>query len=149
MIADYEGDGDQVDLVHCFASVLGNVVALKNPTVYDYIADLDKDRAEGKDHFKKNTIRLWRRRKGETKLPTYGELLEFVKYVRDKEYDPPEQWNISGEDAADERNEMIEEAMRILGALSKCDHCDAEVPYSIGCPDGREVCQDCFDNGIG
>lgn len=28
-----------------------------------------------------------------------------------------------------------------------CDDCDAEVKDVIGCPDGAEVCQSCFDEG--
>lgn len=28
-----------------------------------------------------------------------------------------------------------------------CDECGAEVESIIGCPDGAEVCQDCFDTG--
>lgn len=31
----------------------------------------------------------------------------------------------------------------------KCSNCGTRVPYIIGCPDGQEVCQECFDNGVG
>lgn len=32
-------------------------------------------------------------------------------------------------------------------ANCRCDDCGAEVPNIIGCPDGAEVCPDCFDAG--
>ncbi len=32
---------------------------------------------------------------------------------------------------------------------SKCDCCGETVAEIIGCPDGREVCSNCFDNGEG
>ena len=31
--------------------------------------------------------------------------------------------------------------------LSVCSDCKAEVKYIIGCPDGAEICQECFDSG--
>lgn len=31
--------------------------------------------------------------------------------------------------------------------FSTCDSCGARVPTVIGCPDGTEVCSDCFDSG--
>lgn len=33
--------------------------------------------------------------------------------------------------------------------LAKCDACGESVSSIVGCPDGREVCQHCFDNGEG
>lgn len=36
--------------------------------------------------------------------------------------------------------------------VETCDHCEGELAPGeeiIGCPDGREICQDCFDNGVG
>lgn len=30
---------------------------------------------------------------------------------------------------------------------SECDDCKAKVPSLIGCPDGAEICQECFDKG--
>jgi hypothetical protein len=32
-------------------------------------------------------------------------------------------------------------------APSTCDDCGAEERHIIGCPDGAEICQSCFDNG--
>lgn len=29
----------------------------------------------------------------------------------------------------------------------ECSDCGARVQYIIGCPDGAEICQDCFDAG--
>lgn len=34
-----------------------------------------------------------------------------------------------------------------LESLSQCDSCGAEVDTVMGCPDGSEVCRDCFDSG--
>lgn len=31
--------------------------------------------------------------------------------------------------------------------LNTCDDCKAQVDHIIGCPDGAEVCQACFDAG--
>lgn len=28
-----------------------------------------------------------------------------------------------------------------------CDECGAKVPELMGCPDGAEICRDCFDQG--
>lgn len=30
---------------------------------------------------------------------------------------------------------------------SPCSECGAEAEHVIGCPDGAEICQDCFDAG--
>lgn len=32
---------------------------------------------------------------------------------------------------------------------STCDHCGADCDTVVGCPDGREVCRHCFDQGVG
>ena len=29
----------------------------------------------------------------------------------------------------------------------KCDDCGAEAPSMVGCPDGAEICQPCFNEG--
>ena len=44
-------------------------------------------------------------------------------------------------------NQLILEAPQLLGAADKCDACGEIVPNVIGCPDGTEVCQACFDSG--
>jgi hypothetical protein len=44
-------------------------------------------------------------------------------------------------------NELIMDARQLLGTADKCDKCRKTVPYVIGCPDGTEICQDCFDAG--
>jgi hypothetical protein len=31
----------------------------------------------------------------------------------------------------------------------RCDSCGEEVEDVVGCPDGQEVCQACFDGGVG
>ena len=33
------------------------------------------------------------------------------------------------------------------GKLDKCDDCGAEVPFIMGCPDGAQICYECFDGG--
>lgn len=35
----------------------------------------------------------------------------------------------------------------VVTAKNTCDDCGAQVESVIGCPDGAEICQDCFDNG--
>ena len=44
-------------------------------------------------------------------------------------------------------NQLILEARQLLGTADKCHKCGEVVPYVIGCPDGTELCQDCFDAG--
>lgn len=44
-----------------------------------------------------------------------------------------------------ERDQLIEKANELLGTTDVCDECGAEVPYVAGCPDGRELCQECFE----
>jgi hypothetical protein len=44
-------------------------------------------------------------------------------------------------------NQLILEARQLLGTADKCHKCSEVVPYVIGCPDGTELCQDCFDAG--
>lgn len=39
-----------------------------------------------------------------------------------------------------------ESQMEDSGHLSTCSDCGAEVESVIGCPDGAEVCSQCFDN---
>ena len=35
------------------------------------------------------------------------------------------------------------------GKMETCDCCGKKVRNIIGCPDGQEICQSCFDNGEG
>lgn len=44
-------------------------------------------------------------------------------------------------------NQLILGARQLLGTAEKCDECGETVPYVIGCPDGAEVCRDCFEAG--
>ena len=43
--------------------------------------------------------------------------------------------------------EMLNACIQQSGEVSACDVCGANVPHIIGCPDGSEICQDCFDAG--
>ncbi len=54
-------------------------------------------------------------------------------------------FEITSEDAIATLNQLILEARQLLGTADKCDKCKETVPYVIGCPDGTELCQDCFD----
>jgi len=53
----------------------------------------------------------------------------------------------SSEDAIATLNQLILKARQLLGTAEKCGECGETVPYLIGCPDGAEICQDCFDAG--
>jgi hypothetical protein len=53
----------------------------------------------------------------------------------------------TSEDSVATLNHLILEARQLLGTAEKCDKCGETVPYVIGCPDGAEVCQECFDAG--
>lgn len=53
----------------------------------------------------------------------------------------------TSEDAIATFNQLILEARQLLGTADRCDKCKETVPYVIGCPDGTELCQDCFDAG--
>ena len=41
-------------------------------------------------------------------------------------------------------NQLILEARQLLGTADKCAECGEVVPYVIGCPDGTELCQECW-----
>lgn len=56
---------------------------------------------------------------------------------------------MSSEDAIATVNRLIMEARELNGTASKCEACEETVPYIIGCPDGKEICQECFDAGQG
>ena len=51
------------------------------------------------------------------------------------------------EEAIATLNQLIADARQLLGTSEKCIECGQMVPYVIGCPDGGDVCQDCFDAG--
>jgi len=53
----------------------------------------------------------------------------------------------ASEDAIATLNELILQARQLLGTAEKCQECGENVAYLIGCPDGSEVCQDCFNTG--
>lgn len=41
----------------------------------------------------------------------------------------------------------ITEILKSQMAISQCSDCGAEADHILGCPDGAEICQDCFDSG--
>lgn len=56
-------------------------------------------------------------------------------------YEPP------SEDAIATLNQLIAEARQLMGTAEQCSECGQTIPYVIGCPDGAEVCRDCFEAG--
>ena len=86
------------------------------------------------------------------------DLLKFVDTIawmtRDGEKDEDgETFVMENDDAYDTLNRLISDARDLLGVdpvnTNKCDHCKEMVDEIVGCPNGQEVCRDCFDNGIG
>ena len=79
-------------------------------------------------------------------------LLKFVEEVSalKHEKEPDDDGTLSdrpSEDFITTLNQLIMDARQLLGTADKCDKCKQLVPYGIGCPDGTELCQDCFDAG--
>jgi hypothetical protein len=79
-------------------------------------------------------------------------LLKFVEEVaplkhEDEPSDDSKPFEITSEDAIATLNQLILEARQLLGTADKCSKCGQVVPYVIGCLDGTELCQDCFDAG--
>jgi hypothetical protein len=79
-------------------------------------------------------------------------LLRFVEEIAalKHEQEPDEEGMVSehpSEDYIATLNQLILDARKLLGTADKCDACGEIVHYVIGCPDGTEVCQDCFDAG--
>jgi hypothetical protein len=77
-------------------------------------------------------------------------LLKFVEEVAKlkHEKEPDDEGKFAdrpSEDYIATLNQLILEARQLLGTAGKCDKCGEVVPYVIGCPDGTELCQDCFD----
>jgi len=80
------------------------------------------------------------------------QLLQFVKKISDLMHegepgDDGQPFDQASEDAIAALNQLILEARQLLGTAEKCGECGETVAYVIGCPDGAEVCQDCFDAG--
>ncbi len=80
------------------------------------------------------------------------QLLQFVKKVSELTHegessDDGQPFNPTSEDAIATLNALILEARQLLGAAERCDECGEVVPYVIGCQDGAEICQECFDAG--
>ena len=92
---------------------------------------------------------------GESKPETPNsqpELLQFVKKIADltHEGEPGEDgkpFEPASEDAIATLNQLILEARQLLGTAETCGECGETVAYVIGCPDGAEICQGCFDVG--
>src|SRR6266568_3486897 len=80
------------------------------------------------------------------------ELLRFAKKIADlmHESEPGEDgkpFDQTSEDAIAMLNQLILEARQLLGTAEMCGECGETVAYVIGCPDGAEICQGCFDLG--
>ena len=58
-----------------------------------------------------------------------------------------EPFDRTSEDAIATLNQLILEARLLMGTAETCCECGTTVAYIIGCPDGTEICQDCFDAG--
>ena len=79
-------------------------------------------------------------------------LLRFVEEVAGLKHerepgDDGDPFEPNSEDSIATLNQLILEARQLLGTADKCHKCGEVVPYVIGCPDGTELCQDCFDAG--
>ncbi len=80
-------------------------------------------------------------------LKAFAEWCAHLKHEEDYDEDEQEQMPAS-EDNLAMLNAIICHARDILGLLAECDECGEKCIRIIGCPDGREICQDCFDAGI-
>ena len=79
-------------------------------------------------------------------------LLKFVEEIAElnHEKEPGENGMVSDRPSEDDiaiLNQLILEARQLLGTADKCSKCGEVVPYITGCPDGTELCQDCFNAG--
>jgi hypothetical protein len=79
-------------------------------------------------------------------------LLKFVEEVAGlrHEKEPDDEGKVSerpSEDYIATLNQLILDARKLMGTADQCHECKESVPYVIGCPDGVELCQDCFDAG--
>src|SRR6266436_1754766 len=78
------------------------------------------------------------------------QLFQFVKKISDLMHerepgDDGQPFDQTSEDAIAALNQLILEARQLLGTAEKCGECGETVAYVIGCPDGAEICQGCFD----
>ncbi len=82
---------------------------------------------------------------------TQPALLRFVEGVAGLKHEgePGEDgpFERASEDSIAILNQLILEARELVGTAEKCQKCGETVPYVIGCPDGAEVCQECFNGG--
>lgn len=90
-----------------------------------------------------------------------GPLFPFV--IGRRECNGRRTWEITGPKVTIVGCQSYEEATTIIHLLQRgqyiaplidwdeatetCSDCGAKVAYIIGCPDGAEICQDCFDAG--
>jgi hypothetical protein len=77
-------------------------------------------------------------------------LLQFAKNVADlmHEGEPGndgQPFDRTSEDTIAALNQLILEARELVGTADTCGDCGETVAYVIGCPDGAEICQGCFD----
>ena len=79
-------------------------------------------------------------------LVKFVEEVALLKHEREPG-DDGEPFERTSEDSIATLNQFVLEARQLLGSADKCVECGEVVPYVIGCPDGAEVCQDCFDAG--
>lgn len=79
-------------------------------------------------------------------------LLDFVERVSRLRHEgepgeDDEPFERTSEDTIATLNEIITDARQLLGTADRCSECGQFVPYVIGCPDGAELCRDCFEAG--
>ena len=77
-------------------------------------------------------------------LLRFVEEVALLKHEREPD-DDGDPFEPTSEDTIATLNQLILEARQLLGTADRCSKCGDLVPYVIGCPDGTEVCQDCFD----
>lgn len=76
-------------------------------------------------------------------------LLSAAKHLRE-ELRKARKWDIRKDFsllAADAQLGTAIHEIETAEALQSCDDCNAQVPSIIGCPDGANICQACFDAG--
>lgn len=89
----------------------------------------------------------------ESDAQSQPELFRFVEAVAELTHegelnDDGQPFEPSSEDTIAALNQLILDARQLLGTAETCSECGQTVPYVIGCPDGAEVCRDCFDAGL-
>ena len=82
---------------------------------------------------------------------THPALLKFVQKIAGLKHEgePGDERSFerTSEDFIATLNQIILEARELVGTAEKCSKCGETVPYVIGCPDGAELCRDCFNAG--